>query len=134
MNAEHLATIHGLYDAMNRRDLAALRALGREHPDFSWESAPDELDTHGRLDPKAAFAYSQELFEVFADVQTEILGTIDLGPDQAILEVCHHVRGAASGAQVERREAHLWTARDGRIVSLREYRTVQEARDAAAVA
>jgi ketosteroid isomerase-like protein len=41
------------------------------------------------------------------------------------------VRGAASGVSVDRSEVHLWTVRDGRIESLREYRTVEEALEAA---
>jgi ketosteroid isomerase-like protein len=55
---------------------------------------------------------------------------IDLGPDSAIFAVRHRVRGAASGAEVERAEAHLWTMRDGRVASLREYPSVEEARQA----
>jgi ketosteroid isomerase-like protein len=133
VKAEHLATIHRLYDAMNRRDLDALRALGEEHPHFSWEAANDELDSHGPLGPKASLAYSRELFEIFDEVQTEVIETLDLGPDQVVMVVCHHVRGAASGARVDRREVHLWTVRNGRVESLREFRTVEEAREAAAL-
>jgi ketosteroid isomerase-like protein len=132
VKAEHLATIQQLYDAMNRRDLDALRALGKEHPHFSWESANDELDSHGRLGPEASLAYSRELFEIFDEVETEILETLDVGLDQVIMVVCHRVRGAASGARVDRREVHLWTVRDDRVDSLREFRTVAEAREAAA--
>jgi hypothetical protein len=48
-----------------------------------------------------------------------------------IFVVRHRVRGAASGVRVDREEVHLWTARNDRIESLREYRTVEEAREAA---
>jgi ketosteroid isomerase-like protein len=129
---EHLETIHSLYDAMNRRDVDALRALGRFHPDFSWESAGDELDAAGRLDGVEALSYSQELFEIFDELYTEILETIELGPDQVVFVVRHRVRGAASGVSVDRQEVHLWTVRDDRVTSLREYKTVAEAREAAA--
>jgi ketosteroid isomerase-like protein len=127
-----LEDIERLYDAMNRRDVAAMREVGRKHPDFSWESNQDELDSPGRLDAKEVFAYSQDLFEIFDELDTEIIETIDLGTDQIIFVVRHRVRGAASGASVERQEVHLWTARDDRIESLREYGTVEEARTAAA--
>jgi ketosteroid isomerase-like protein len=132
MKPEHLEAIQRLYDAMNRRDVAALRDLGTVHPDFTWESNADELDSPGRLDGNEVLSYSRELFEIFDELETEILERIDLGPDQVIFVVRHRVRGAASGVRVDREEVHLWTVRDDRVESLREYRTVEEAREAAA--
>jgi ketosteroid isomerase-like protein len=131
VKAEHLDAIHRLYDAMNRRDTAALRKLRDEHPNFSWESNADELDSPGRLEGDELDAYSRELFQIFDELDTEILERIDCGPDHVIFEVRHRVRGAASGIRVDRSEVHLWTVRDGRIESLREYRTVEDALEAA---
>jgi ketosteroid isomerase-like protein len=127
-----LEAIDRLYDAMNRRDAEALRELRAQHPDFSWESNSDELDSPGRLDGHELAAYTRELFQIFDELQTEILERIDLGPDQIICVVRHRVRGAASGVSVDRQEVHLWTTRGDRIESLREYRSVEEAREAAA--
>ena len=132
MNPDVLDAIARLYDAMNRRDMDALRQLGREHPDFSWESNEDELDSPGRLDQGQAYEYSRELFEIFDELETEILEQVDLGPDHVIYRVRHQVRGASSGISVDREEVHLWTARDARIESLREFRSVEDAREAAA--
>jgi ketosteroid isomerase-like protein len=131
MKPEHLKAIGRLYDAMNRRDVDALRQLGREHPNFSWESNEDELDSPGRLDRSEVLDYSRELFEIFDELETEIVERIDLGPEHVIYVVCHHVRGAASGARVDRQEVHLWTTQNDRIESLREFRSVAEARKAA---
>jgi ketosteroid isomerase-like protein len=127
-----LEAIDRLYDAMNRRDTAALRELRAEHPDFSWESNSDELDSPGRLDGEELAAYSRDLFEIFDELQTEILERIDLDPDHLIFVVRHRVRGASSGVRVDREEVHLWTARGDRIESLREFGSVEEARQAAA--
>jgi ketosteroid isomerase-like protein len=127
-----LDAIARLYDAMNRRDLDAMRQFGREHPDFSWESNQDELDSPGRLDRGEVFAYARDLFEIFDRLETEIVERIDLGPEQVIFVVRHRVRGAASGASVDRQEVHLWTACGDRVESLREFGTVDEARRAAA--
>jgi ketosteroid isomerase-like protein len=132
MKAEQLEAIHRLYDAMNRRDMAELRALGKEHPNFSWESNADELDAPGRLDGDDLLAYSTELFQIFDELETELMERIDVGPEQVILVVRHRVRGAASGARVDRSEVHLWTVRGDQVESLREYRTVEEALEAAA--
>jgi ketosteroid isomerase-like protein len=128
---EHLHAIQELYDAMNRRDTAALRALGRRHPNFSWESNADELDSPGRLEGDQLRDYSRELFQIFDKLETEILERIECGPEHVIFEVRHRVRGAASGVSVDRSEVHLWTVRDDQIESLREYRTVEEALEAA---
>jgi ketosteroid isomerase-like protein len=131
VKAELLEDIERLYDAMNRRDVAALREVGKVHPDFSWESNQDELDSPGRLDSREVLAYTRELYEIFDELQTEILERIALGTDQMIFVVRHRVRGAASGVRVDRQEVHLWTARDGRLLSLREFSTVDEARECA---
>jgi ketosteroid isomerase-like protein len=128
---ELLEAIDRLYDAMNRRDLSALQQLGREHPDFTWESNSDELDSPGRLEHHETLTYARELFEIFDELQTDVLERIDLGEDQMICVVRHRVRGAASGVQVDRREVHLWTARDDLIESLREFNSIAEAREAA---
>ena len=131
MKPDLLEAIHRLYDAMNRRDTAALRELGREHPNFSWESNADELDSPGRLEGEKLAAYSRELFQIFDELDTEIVEQIDCGPEHVIFEVRHRVRGAASGIRVDRSEVHLWTVRGEQVESLREYRTVAEALEAA---
>jgi ketosteroid isomerase-like protein len=128
---DDLEQIRRLYDALSRRDLDALRAFAAEHPDFEWQSSADEPDAGLRRGSKPNIAYTRELFEAFDRLQTEVVDVVDLGPDAAILMVRHRVRGAASGIEVERGEAHLWTKRDGRIASLREFPTANEARRAA---
>jgi ketosteroid isomerase-like protein len=131
VKAEHLDAINRLYDAMNRRDMAALRELGKEHPNFSWESNADELDSPGRLEGEELTAYSRELFQIFDELETEIVEQIDCGPEHVVYAVRHRVRGAASGIRVDRSEVHLWTVRGDQVESLREYRTVEEALEAA---
>jgi ketosteroid isomerase-like protein len=127
-----LEHIERRYDAMNRRDVEAMRELRAEHPGFTWESNSDELDAPGRLQGKELVAYTRDLFQIFDELVTEIIERIDLDPDHVICVVRHRVRGAASGVSVDRQEVHLWTARDDRLESLREFGSVEEARRAAA--
>jgi ketosteroid isomerase-like protein len=134
VSPEHLEDIRRLYDAMNRRDIDGLRAFGQRYPGFSWQSAEDELSSPGTLDARDALSYSRELFELFEEMQTDILETIELDPDHVIFLVRHRVRGAAGGAPGERREAHLWSLGQDGALSLREFRTVEAARSAAAPA
>jgi len=124
---DDLEVIRNLYRAMTTRDLEALQAFAKENPGFEWQSAPDEPDTEMRRGG-APLAYSRDLLETFDRLETEIREVIDVGPDAAIFVVHHTVRGAASGVEVERDEAHLWTKRDGRVASLREFATVEDAR------
>jgi ketosteroid isomerase-like protein len=131
---EQLDDIRRLYEAMNRRDIDALRAFGERYPGFSWQSADDELGAPGKREAGEALAYSRDLFEMFDEMQTDILETIELQAGHVIFVVCHSMRGAASGASVERREVHLWTVSQDGTLSLREFRTVEEAHSAAAPA
>jgi ketosteroid isomerase-like protein len=131
VSPEDLELIRSLYDAMNRRDVAALRDFTEVNRGFEWQSSRDEPDPGVRRGGKRALAYSRELLETFERLETEVQEVIDLGPDAAIFVVNHRVRGAASGAEGERSEAHLWAMRDGRLAGLREFPTVDEARAAA---
>jgi len=124
---DDLEVISGLYEAMSRRDLPALEEFSEANLDFEWQSAPDEPDPSVRRGRERNIAYSRELLETFERLETEVRDVRDLGRDAAIFVVHHRVTGAASGVEVERSEAHLWTKKDGRIASLREFATIDEA-------
>jgi ketosteroid isomerase-like protein len=127
VSPEDLEQIRSLYRAIASRDLDALKAFAKQNPGFEWQSAPDEPYTDMRRGGET-LAYSRELLETFEQLEAEIREVIDLGPDAAIFVVRLHARGTASGAEVEREEAHLWATRQGRVASLREFSTVEEAR------
>jgi ketosteroid isomerase-like protein len=130
VSPENLALVHKLYDAMNRRDLDAIRALAEDYPDWEWRNAPDMPET-GLRGREGGLTYVEELFQAFDQTHTQVEEVIDLGPDCAIFLVRHRVRGATSGAEAERREVHLWRAREGRLTGLQEFTDVAEARAAA---
>jgi ketosteroid isomerase-like protein len=131
VTAEDIELLRSLYDAISRRDLEALQAFYDANPDFEWQPAADEPDPSVMRGRTRTLAYARELFETFEDLHSQVREVIDLGPDAAIFQVRHRVRGAASGAEVERSEAHLWTKKDGRFASLREFATLEEARECA---
>jgi ketosteroid isomerase-like protein len=130
VSPEDLEVIRGLYRAMATRDLGAIEAFAADNPGFEWQSAADEPDTDVRRGGEP-MAYTRDLLETFEQLETEIRDVIDLGPDAAIFVVRLHARGTASGAEVEREEAHLWAKRQGRVASLREFATIEEARECA---
>jgi len=130
LSPEDLEVIRSLYRAMSTRDLEALQVFARENPGFEWQAAPDEPD-FSVMRGGEPMAHTRDLFETFEQLESEVRDVIDLGPDAAIFVVHHRVRGAASGVEVERSEAHLWTAKDGRVASLREFPTMEEALECA---
>jgi ketosteroid isomerase-like protein len=122
-----------VYDAMNRRDVAALAELADRYPDYRWHNGADMPESQLRVGPDSAIGYVRELFKTFDRTHTTIREVIDVGDAGAIFVVRHRVRGAASGAEVERDEVHFWRTVDGRIAGLDEFLTLEEAREAAAL-
>ena len=133
MNAETIALIHSVYDAMNRRDIEELRRLARENPDYIWSNGVD-MPEPGVRDGVEGTAYVEEFFRAFDRNHTRVREVIDLGESRALFVVHHSVRGAISGAVVERDEVHLWRTVDGRLAGLDEFLTLEEAHEAAAMA
>jgi ketosteroid isomerase-like protein len=131
MSPENLAVVHSVYDAMNRRDVAALEELADRYPDYEWRNGPEMPEPGLRIGRESTIGYVRELFRTFDQAHTTIREVIDLGDAGAIFMVRHRVRGAASGAEVERDEVHFWRTVDGRIAGLDEYETLDEARAAA---
>ena len=133
MSPETVALIHSVYEAMNRRDLDALRRLALENPDYVWSNGVD-MPEPGLRDGVEGTAYVEEFFRAFDRNHTTVREVMDLGETSAIFMVHHSVRGAVSGAVVERDEVHLWRTQDGRLTSLDEFLTLDEALEAAASA
>ena len=133
MSPETIALIHSVYDAMNRRDIETLRRLANENPDYVWSNGVD-MPEPGVRDGIEGTAYVEEFFSAFDSNHTTVRDVIDLDEDRAIFVVHHSVRGAVSGAVVERDEVHLWRTADGRLTGLDEFLTLEEAYAAAALA
>jgi ketosteroid isomerase-like protein len=131
VNPETIALIHSVYDAMNRRDIEMLRRLAHENPDYVWSNGVD-MPEPGIRDGIEGTAYVEEFFRAFDRNHTTVREVIDIGDDRVIFMVHHSVRGAVSGAVVERDEVHLWRTVDGRLAGLDEFLTLDEARAAAA--
>jgi ketosteroid isomerase-like protein len=134
MTPENLAVIHRVYEAMNRQDVDALEELAELYPDYEWRNGTDMPESELRVGSESTIGYVRELFTTFDQTHTTIREVIDCGAAGAIFLVHHRVRGAVSGAEVERDEVHFWRTVDGRIAGLDEFLTLDEAREAAAEA
>jgi ketosteroid isomerase-like protein len=131
MSPENLAVIHRVYEAMNRQDVAALEELAELYPEYEWHNGADMPESQLRVGRESTIGYVRELFSTFDQTHTTIREVIDCGEAGAIFLVRHRVRGAVSGAEVERDEVHFWRTVDGRIAGLDEFVTLEEAREAA---
>ena len=69
--------------------------------------------------------------ESFRDLRFDVLELIDAGGDRVIVSTTMHGRGAASGASVDDTYVFVYELRDGLVVEGWEYRTRQEALEAA---
>ena len=116
-------------------------ALNSEALDFMYEhiwdsaidwramaGAPDDL---GPIEGRDAMRrYLEEGLEVFDDVILEAEELIDGGEEQVVVVLRFTGRGKLSGVESQLKFAILYTLRDGRIVSGREYATKEEALEA----
>jgi ketosteroid isomerase-like protein len=134
VSPENLAVIHRVYEALNRQDVAALEELAELYPEYEWRNGTDMPESQLRVGRESTIGYVRELFTAFDQTHTTIREVIDCGDAGAIFLVHHRVRGAVSGAEVERDEVHFWRTVDGRIAGLDEFLTLDEARAAAAQA
>jgi uncharacterized protein len=121
--------VHAAYEAFERGGLDAAAAFW--HPDIEWFPATDELELgtgpyRGQAGIRQAL---EEIQSVFPDLSLEIEEEIDAG-DAVIVCLRYRGQGQGSGVTTEIRETHLVEVRDGRIVSVHEYRTRDEALEA----
>jgi ketosteroid isomerase-like protein len=101
--------------------------------DIAWRPAEGAPDDHGPMHGRDRLVrYYQDWDEMFDDLEFEAEEFIDAGEGQII--VVQHISGRAkaSGVPVDMTYAVLYTLRDGRIASGREFLTRQQALDAAA--
>ena len=134
MSEENVEIVRRVYEAAVRRDAATVMAL--YDPEV-------ELDTsrlgvagipggvgdvyHGHDGLRYLF---REWHEAWGKIEYDYEELIDAG-EQVIAVVTRHARGRASGIEVERPFALLWTLREGKVVRVVWFLTREEALEAA---
>jgi ketosteroid isomerase-like protein len=104
------------------------------HPDITWraiEGAPDDVGViHG---PEALADYYQQWIDTFADIRSELSEDLIGAGDSVVAVTRVTARMRESDASVDMTVAIVFTVRDGRIFSGREYATREEALQAAGI-
>lgn len=99
-------------------------------PEIEWHSAADDPElevVHGVDGVKELIAEVQEQLE---DFRTEPFEFLDAG-ERVVAGLVHKGRGRGSSAEVEMREWNVFLIREGKLVSVHEYRDREEALKAA---
>ena len=114
------------YEAFNRGDIEA--ALEFLDPEIEWHTyivpGPGGVVYRGHDGVRELWADAKRIFGDFRNVPEEVF---EVG-EQVIAHVSVEGVGARSGAPVQARIAHLYTFRDGKVLSIRSFDDRDEAR------
>jgi uncharacterized protein len=99
-------------------------------PDVEWHSAADDPGTEVFHGVEGVKELVKEVQEQLEDFRTEPFEFLDAG-DRVVAGLVHKGRGRGSSAEVEMREWNVFLIREGKIVSVHEYRERHDALEAA---
>src|SRR2546423_11215983 len=126
MSQENVEVVRTAFQAFAERGLDAMAELW--DPDIDWRSAEGAVDDVGEMHGLAAVRrYVQEGFDTFDDVSFVVEELRDVGDDRVLSIQRLKGRAKLSGIEIELRYACVNTVRDGKIVRVREYLSVDEA-------
>jgi ketosteroid isomerase-like protein len=116
------------YEAFARGDLEA--AFDLMHPEIEAHDPPEMPDAAVHRGHEAVRRDWEHTAELFDDFSIDVEQTFDRG-DEVVVFLTYRGRGRESGAVVEASLAHVWTARDGKAIRLRQFLDRAEALEAA---
>jgi ketosteroid isomerase-like protein len=128
---ENVAIIQRSWEAWMERDMD--RAAAEWDPDIVWditrhEDAPDTVH-HGIAEVMEMIANWMASFRAY-DLLIE---RFEPAGDNVLLLLRRRARAGTSGDVADRFAAHVWTVRDGKVVLIRSYSDIEEARREAGV-
>jgi ketosteroid isomerase-like protein len=113
------------YDAFNRDDIDWIHE--HAHEDLVWRSSPEDperWERHG-LDEavRGMRAIRGFLEQMHSDIES-----LEERDESVICEVRHAARMREGGAEIERREVHVWTFRGDKVAEFAEFPDLETAR------
>ena len=132
MSQENVEIVRAVFAAWNAGDMEAL--LADVHPELVYHPRADEPDPSPHVGRDAFERLVRGFVDSFSEVTLEVLELIDAGDHviaSTVLHVVLHGQGSASGAGVSDTYVFVYKLRDGLAVEGWEYRTKQEALEAA---
>jgi ketosteroid isomerase-like protein len=125
---KNVQIVKAVYEAVERGDAGTILAL--YDPEIEWDFSRSPFSTlfnhqvyRGRDGLKELIRERRE--DAWEEIDDELEDLIDAG-EQVVSLVTTRGRGRASGLEVEKRHAGLWTVHDGRVVRV-DWMTREEA-------
>jgi ketosteroid isomerase-like protein len=128
MASENVEMIRRATAAFNRRDLEAW--LAHFDRDIVWYAMPDEPEPGPFHGLNQVQAMAGRWMELLSDFRIEVKEYIDAG-DYVVVPARMHGHHPDSDADVTVDEVYVNKCRNGRVVEVREFRTMGEALEAA---
>jgi ketosteroid isomerase-like protein len=130
MSQENVEVVRAAFAAWNAGEL--LDVLSRFHPQIAYHPRADEPDPSPHVGRDAYERLIYGFVDSFSEVTFEVLELIDAGDLVIASTVLHAVlRGQGSGTAVSDTYVFVYKLRDGLVVEGWEYRTKEEALEAA---
>ena len=130
MSEKNVKTVREATMAFSRGDPDAWLEYWAD--DVDYRAVEGALDDLGPIHGKDAYrAYVQDWFDTFDNLKLEPIELLAAGEDEVIAVVRGSGRARLSGIETDLKFAVLYTFRDGKIARGREYRTREEALEAA---
>ena len=129
MSEENVDVIRRMYEGFARSGpTGMLEFMDPEVDHRAIEGAPDDIGVFSGYD--AMLGYYGQWVEMFDDLRAEVEELIEVGDRViAMLHVTARMKGSEAG--VDMRLAVVWTLRNGKAASGREYATREQALEAA---
>jgi uncharacterized protein len=132
MPPDNVETVRRSFDSYAAGGLDALAEFW--HPDINWRAIEGAADDVGEMHGAEAMrGYIQEWIDMFDDLRLVAEDVRAVGDGRVVAQQCVSGRAKISGAETELHYAVVYTLRDGKFVHGREYRSFDEALEAAGV-
>jgi ketosteroid isomerase-like protein len=131
MASENVEVVLALHKAVTQGDLDGVLSLA--HPKVEYHSAIQQaMEGEGSVfrGPDGIRRWFEELQDLYEYLESEVLEVQEFG-ERVMIAFVVRGRGAGSGVVLEQPLAQVVTARQGKIVGVRDYFTREEALEAA---
>jgi ketosteroid isomerase-like protein len=117
MSQGNVETVRRVYDALNRGDWDAV--FRDTHPDVEITTQRGlDAGTHRRRDSIQGFG--EDYIDAFEGMVFEPEEFLEKG-EQVVVSVTRRARPKGGGGEIVVRNGHLWTVRDGTILSMQSF-------------
>jgi ketosteroid isomerase-like protein len=129
MSEENEQVIRRGFEALNRRDLEAAKALA--DPECEIRTRTTALAGRTYRGHGAVEQWFADMAESWEDVRQSPERMIEVDDERTIVELTFEARGKASGVEIVQTLVAIWTVRNGKVTRAENYSTLDEALEAA---